>query len=86
MEYRMSRFKRKVCDFCGRPARYHFKTGKRKYCCENHINKCPAMRQKISERMKKNNPMHDPEIVKKVTETRRKKGNYGKRKNNKKEN
>ena len=44
------------------------------------------VKKAASERMKKNNPMHDPEIVKKVTETRRKKGNYGKRKNNKKEN
>jgi hypothetical protein len=42
------------CSFCGGIARYHFKTGKQSYCCENNIAKCPAIKlinsQKAKER------------------------------------
>ena len=39
------------CDFCQAPANFILKNGK--YCCEASSNKCPVVRQKNSERLKK---------------------------------
>ena len=41
-----------VCSYgCNKLAKYYFSISK-KYCCEDHISKCPIERQKKSERMK----------------------------------
>jgi len=43
----------KLCDYgCGQEAKYQFKNGK--WCCENHRNKCPSLKQKNSKSQKLN--------------------------------
>ncbi len=41
------------CSYCKRPAKVRFKTGKRSWCCEDNIAKCPAIRARNSRTAKK---------------------------------
>lgn len=66
----------KVCKYCGDGARWISPGGI--YCCENRVQKCPAIRKKNSEgakRWRKENPDWQPmkkeKYVKKVSETQK---------------
>lgn len=41
------------CAFCGREAKYQFKTRNKNFCCESNVSKCPAIKKIVSERRPK---------------------------------
>jgi len=71
-----------LCEYgCGNVANFKLRNGK--YCCENHHNKCPAIRQKNSEGLKKaykEGKLNAKEIYKNKSQSAKERMNWNKNK------